>query len=114
MQHARAELSAELVADLRRVDALLRETKKKLATAVRAAGTSLTEIFGVGPFTATTVTGDVRDVSRFRGRDRFAAYNGTAPIEVSSGNRIVHRRSMRPACMRPHRALPLSWRQAGR
>jgi transposase len=92
---ARAELAAELVADLRRVDALLRETKKKLATAVRASGTSLTEVFGVGPVIAATVIGDVSDVSRFRGRDCFAAYNGTAPIEVSSGNRIVYRLSRR-------------------
>ena len=36
------ELAAELVAGLRRADALLRETNKKLATAVRASGTSLT------------------------------------------------------------------------
>jgi hypothetical protein len=41
------------------------------------------------------VIGDVRDVSRFRSRDRFAAYNGTAPIEVSSGNRVIHRLSLR-------------------
>ncbi|HYB13908.1 MAG TPA: IS110 family transposase [Streptosporangiaceae bacterium] len=92
---ARAELAAELVADLRRVDALLRETKKKLAVAVRASGTSLTEVFGVGPVIAATVIGDVRDVSRFASPDRFAACNGTAPIEVSSGNRIIYRLSMR-------------------
>jgi hypothetical protein len=36
---ARAELAAELVADLRRAGALLRETKKKLAVAVRTSGT---------------------------------------------------------------------------
>jgi transposase len=83
VQQARAELAAELVADLRRADELLRETKKKLATAVRASGTTLTEVFGVGPVIAATVIGDVRDVSRFASRDRFAAYNGTAPIEVS-------------------------------
>ena len=41
------------------------------------------------------MTGDVRDVSRFRGRDRLAACNGTAPIEVSSGNRVIYRLSMR-------------------
>jgi transposase len=92
---ARAELAAELVADLRRVDVLLLETKKKLAVAVRVSGTCLTEVFGVGPVMAATVIGDVRDVSRFAGRDRFAAYNGTAPIEVSSGNRIIHRLSRR-------------------
>ena len=31
----------------------------------------------------------------FTGRDRFAAYNGTAPVEVSSGHRKVHRLSRR-------------------
>ena len=95
VQQARAELAAELIADLRRVDALLKETRKKLAVAVRASGTSLTEVFGVGPVIAAAVIGDVRDVTRFASRDRFAAYNGTAPIEVSSGNRKVHRLSLR-------------------
>ena len=39
--------------------------------------------------------GDVRDVSRFASRDHFAAYNGTAPIEVSSGRRKIYRLSRR-------------------
>jgi transposase len=34
-------------------------------------------------------------VSRFPGRDHFAACNGTAPIEVSSGGRKVYRLSRR-------------------
>jgi len=34
-------------------------------------------------------------VTRFRDRDHFAAYDGTAPIEVSSGKRKVHRLSRR-------------------
>jgi transposase len=95
VQQARAELAAELAAGLRRADALPRETKKKLATAVRASGTSQTGLFGVGPVIAATVIGGVRDVSRFASRDRFAAYDGTAPIEVSPGNRKVHRLSLR-------------------
>jgi transposase len=41
------------------------------------------------------VIGDVRDISRFAGRDRFAACNGTAPIEVPSGSRTVLRLSLR-------------------
>jgi transposase len=49
----------------------------------------------VGPVIAATVIGDVRDVSRFASRDRFAAYNCTAPIEVSSGSRIIYRLSLR-------------------
>ena len=47
----------------------------------------MTELFGVGPIVAAIVIGDVGDVSRFPSRDPFAAYNGTAPIEVSSGAR---------------------------
>jgi hypothetical protein len=37
-------------------------------------------------------TGDVR---RFTTRDQFASYAGVAPIELSSGGRIVHRLSRR-------------------
>jgi transposase len=92
---ARAELAAEFLADLRHLDVQLRETRKKLAAAVKASGTSLTQVFGVGPVIAGTVIGDVGDVARFPGRDHFASYNGTAPVEVSSGNRKVHRLSLR-------------------
>jgi transposase len=41
------------------------------------------------------VLGCAADVSRFASRDQFAAYNGTAPIEVSSGSRKIHRLSRR-------------------
>ena len=92
---ARAELAAEFLADLRHLDGQLRDTRKKLAAAVRASGTSLTQVFGVGPVIAGTVIGDVGDVARFPGRDHFASYNGTAPVEVSSGNRKIHRLSLR-------------------
>ena len=92
---ARCELAAAFLEDLRRLDAQLRETKKKLAAAVKASGTSLTGIFGAGPVIAGTVIGDVRHVSRFPSRDHFAAYNGTAPVEVSSGGRKTYRLSLR-------------------
>jgi transposase len=95
VQQARWELAADLLDDLRRADSQMSEAKKKLAAAVQAAGTTLTGIFGVGPFIAATVIGDVRDISRFASRDAFAAYNGTAPIEVSSGRRKIHRLSRR-------------------
>ena len=92
---ARWELAADFLEDLRRIDAQLSQVKKKLAAAVKASGTTLTEVFGVGPVIAGIVLGEVEDVSRFRDRDHFAAYNGTAPVEVSSGNRKVHRLSRR-------------------
>ena len=95
VETARWELAADLLDDLRRVDPRIREARKKIAAAVAAADTSLTGLFGVGPVIAAAVIGEVRDVSRFGSRDRFAAYNGTAPIEVSSGKRKVYRLSRR-------------------
>jgi transposase len=95
VQTARCELAAALLDDLRGIDTRIGETRKKLAVTVTAAGTSLTGLFGVGPVIAAAVLGDVRDVGRFPGRDHFAAYNGTAPIEVSSGKRKVCRLSRR-------------------
>ena len=95
VEAARCELAAEFPGDLRRVDAQMRDTKKKLTAAVRASGTTLTEIFGAGPVIAAIVIGCARDVSRFPDRGHFAAYNGTAPIEVSSGSRKIYRLSRR-------------------
>ena len=95
VDQARAELAAEFPGDMRRLDAQLRGTRKKLAAAVRASGTTLTEVSGVGPVIAGTIIGDIADVSRFPGRDHFASCNGTAPAGVSSGNRKVHRLSLR-------------------
>ena len=95
VERARCELAAAFLDDLRRIDTGIRETRKKLAVTVAAAGTSLTGLFGVGPVIAAAVIGDVRGVSRFPGRDHLAAYNGTAPIEVSSGQRKVYRLSRR-------------------
>ena len=95
VQAARRELAGEFLADLRRIDSQRRDTRKKLAAAVRASGTTVTEVFGVGP-----VVGGRRDRRRPRhlplpGPGCFAAYNGTAPVEVSSGNRVIYRLSLR-------------------
>jgi transposase len=95
VQAARYELAMDFLADLRRIDTQMREAKKRLEVAVKASGTTLTEVFGVGPYVAGTVLGYVVDVSRFADRDHFAAYNGTAPIEVSSGGHKVFRLSRR-------------------
>jgi transposase len=92
---ARVELAGELVADLRRVDGQLAESKKRLEQVVAASGTTVIDIFGVGPVVAATVVGVTGDIARFPTRDRFAAFNGTAPIEVSSGGRKVWRLSRR-------------------
>jgi transposase len=92
---ARGELAADLLADIRHLDAQRREARKKLAAAVKTSGTSLTEVFGTGPVIAATVIGDVITVARFPTRDHFAACKGTAPVEVSSVEKKIYRLSLR-------------------
>ena len=92
---AKLELARDLVADLQRIDTQRREAKRRTARAVAASGTSTTSIDGVAPIVAGIVLGYVRDIRRFSCRDHFASYNGTAPIEVSSGNRVIFRLSRR-------------------
>jgi transposase len=95
VEQARHDLALELLDDVRRLDAQLKESHRRIRTAVRASQTSLTELFGVGPIIAGMLIGYAGDVRRFRNADQFAAYNGTAPVEFSSGGRTVHRLSQR-------------------
>jgi transposase len=95
VERARHELAVELLDDVRRLDAQLKESHRRIRNAVKASCTSLTDLFGVGPILACSLIGYTGDVRRFRNRDQFAAYNGTAPVEMSSGGRVVHRLSRR-------------------
>jgi transposase len=95
VEGARHALALEHLDDLRRLDDQMRASKARIAAAVTASGTSLTELFGVGPVVAAMVIGYTGDVTRFKTRDQFASYTGTAPIDVSSGGRITHRLSRR-------------------
>ncbi len=55
----------------------------------------MTDVYGVGPIVAAIVIGYTGDVRRFPTAGHYAAYNGTAPIEMSSAGRTVHRLSRR-------------------
>ena len=58
-------------------------------------GTTLTEIFGIGPILAARIMGTVGDVGRFPTKAHyFAFYSGTAPVEASSGEAVRHRLSL--------------------
>ena len=95
VEQIRYGLARDLIDDICRLDAQLKESHKGIASAVKASSTTLTDLFGVGPMIAATVIGNVGDIRRFRNRDHFAAYTGTAPVEYSSGGRTVHRLSRR-------------------
>jgi transposase len=87
----RKRLAVELLADLRRLDRDIATAKRRVSEAVTASGTSLLELHGVGPIVAGFILGHVGDPARFATPERFASYNGTAPIEGSSGPRQRHR-----------------------
>ena len=54
-------------------------------------GTTVTNIHGVGPIVAALLVGHTGDVRRFPTSGHYARYNGTAPIEASSGPQVRHR-----------------------
>ena len=81
--------------DIRRLDREIKANKTLIRQAVAASGTTVTDVYGVGPIVAAFLIGYTGDPTRFATPDHYAAYNGTAPIEVSSGGKTRHRLSMR-------------------
>jgi transposase len=83
------------VGDIRRLDRTIKANKKRIHKAVAASGTTVTDIYGVGSIVAAFLIGYSGDITRFKTAGHYASYNGTAPIEVSSGGNKKHRLSMR-------------------
>ena len=79
------------MADVRSLDGRIKAARARIATIVEANGTGLVSLYGVGPVVAGRVLAEVGDVGRFPSKDHFATYNGTAPIDVSSGEQVRHR-----------------------
>jgi transposase len=89
----RHDLARELIDELTVIDAKIRAADKQLRQLVTAAGSSLTDLNGIRPSSASRLIGDIGDISRFRTAAHFASWNGTAPIEASSGDQRRHRLS---------------------
>jgi len=87
----RKQMALELVGDIRRLDKSIAQVKKTTAAAVTASGTTVTDIYGVGPIVAALLIGHTGDITRFPTAGHFASYNATAPIEASSGKVVRHR-----------------------
>lgn len=87
----RKRQAQELLKDVRRLDSDIKDTRARITVAVKASKTSLTDIYGVGPIVAALVIGHAGPVGRFASRHQFASYNGSAPIEASSGPKKRHR-----------------------
>jgi transposase len=89
----RRRIAAEQNADLVALDKKVKRMKAELNSAVHQRGSTLMDIYGVGPVSAARILADVGDVARFPDRNRFASWTGTAPLEASSGEHVRHRLS---------------------
>ena len=83
------------LADIRRLDRDIKANKALIRRAVTVSDTTVTDVYGVGPIVAAFLIGFTGDPLRFASADHYAAYNGTAPIEVSSAGKTRHRLSLR-------------------
>ena len=73
------------------IDAETAELKRQIVDLVAAAGTTLTDLYGIGPLVAARFIAEVVDIRRYPDRNAFAAANGTAPLPASSGRTVRHR-----------------------
>ena len=90
----RRRLASEVLRDVRTLDRKIADLNGRIEAEVEASGTTLTEIFGIGPILAARIIGTVGDVGRFPTKAHFASYSGTAPLEASSGEVVRHRLSL--------------------
>ncbi len=90
---ARRRVAAELIADLERIYARKKAADKELRELIETTGTSLLTLNGIGPSGAARLLIDVGDITRFPTKGHFASWNGTAPLDASSGDQIRHRLS---------------------
>ena len=81
-------MAAELVADLERIYRRRKAADQELRELLAATG-----LPGIGPSGAARLMVEVGDITRFPDRDHFASWNGTAPIDASSGDQVRHRLS---------------------
>ena len=90
----RRRLASEVLRDVKSLDRKIADLNGRIEAEVEASGTTLTQIFGIGPILAARIIGTVGDVTRFPTKAHFASYSGTAPLEASSGEVMRHRLSL--------------------
>ena len=79
----RRGLASEILRDVRTLDRKIADLDGRIEAEVEASGTTLIQIFGIGPILAARIIGTVGNVGRFPTKAHyFASYSGTAPVEA--------------------------------
>lgn len=89
--NVRGDLCRQRLARLTEIDTELRQVEIELDALVEGAGSTLETIVGVSTMVAARLIGEVGDPRRFPTAAAFAAGNGTAPLDASSGRNERHR-----------------------
>jgi transposase len=87
----RRKLVAELITELEGIDRKIKACKKG-SRPRRAQGSTPLQLHGIS-IRAARLLADVGNIHRFASRDHFASWNGTAPLDASSGQQQRHRLS---------------------
>lgn len=81
-----ARLARELLERCAELTTQINALEKELRDLVRVLAPSLLEIPGCGVLSAAVIVGETAGVHRFRDKDAYARFTGTAPVPVWSGS----------------------------
>jgi transposase len=93
IERIREQLAGDLVTDIRALDTTQKSNADAMAELVKQSKSTLTDTIGIGAVTAARLIGRTGRPSRFPSPAAYAAYTGTAPVEVASAERTRHRLS---------------------
>jgi transposase len=80
------EIAVEMIAEITALTVRVNQLEARLGKLVRTQYPHLLGVPGLGVLGAAVIVGETAGAARFRSKDAFARFNGTAPIPVWSGN----------------------------
>lgn len=81
-----ADLAGREVSRIREITREANRLEKEISARVAEIAPSLLELPGCAGLTAAKLVGEAADITRFKNRDAYAMFAGTAPIPVWTGN----------------------------
>jgi transposase len=85
-EHLVADLARREVVRIREITKEANQLEKEISARVAEIVPSLLELPGCAGLTAAKLVGEAADIARFKNRDAYAMFAGTAPIPVWSAN----------------------------
>lgn len=110
-----AEIAAELVERVRDLTIRCNQLEREITSIVKRVAATLLDLPGCGALSAAKIVGEVAGADRFKSKDAFARWNGTAPIPVWTGSERfrLSRSGNRQVNAALHRIAITQWRGVG-